>query len=121
MMPQLVVSGHDITTTVCEAFGITARELMQGRSARVVRARHMVWWLCRQMTDMSYPDLGRYFGRDHTTIIYGVRRFETRMAKDADLSTRATAVVAYLQTKEQEQWQTTSSARSTTSSGPRRA
>jgi chromosomal replication initiation ATPase DnaA len=41
----------------------------------LAQQRQIAMWLCRQDTDASYPTLGKLFGgRDHTTIMYGVRR-----------------------------------------------
>ena len=43
--------------------------------------------LSKQLTMRSLPDIGRRFGgRDHTTIMHGVRRIEELMATDSQLS-----------------------------------
>ena len=51
---------------------------MRGRShvKRFVAARAEAYFRIRTETALSYPQIGRRFGgRDHTTVIHGVRRF----------------------------------------------
>jgi len=52
-----------------------------------LRARQLAIYLCREMTDLSLPQIGREFGgRDHATILNAVRRVEKRCA-DGDTET----------------------------------
>ena len=53
-------------------------------------------YLAKQLTTRSLPDIGRRFGgRDHTTVMHGVRRIEelkasdTQIAEDLELLRRA--------------------------------
>ena len=51
------------------------------------RPRQVAMSLSKQLTMRSLPDIGRRFGgRDHTTIIHGVKRIEDLMATDSQLS-----------------------------------
>ena len=44
-------------------------------------------WLCKQHTTRSDPDIGRRFGgRDHTTVLHGVRKIEELMALDDQIA-----------------------------------
>jgi chromosomal replication initiator protein len=44
-------------------------------------------YLSKQLTSRSLPDIGRRFGgRDHTTIMHGVRKIEELMTADSQLS-----------------------------------
>lgn len=41
--------------------------------------RQEAYWLARELTGRSLPEIGRAFGgRDHTTIIFGIRAVEAR-------------------------------------------
>jgi chromosomal replication initiator protein len=43
-------------------------------------------YLSRQLTQMSYPEIGsRFGGKDHSTVISAVRRIEKKIAEDASL------------------------------------
>lgn len=50
------------------------------RTARSTRARHRLWATVRASSDFSLPELARMFGRDHTTILYGIRKHEAALA-----------------------------------------
>jgi hypothetical protein len=57
--------------------------LLDLRSARrdqaVVKARHEAFWRCRNETTLSLPEIGRRFGgRDHTTVLHGIRKHVQR-------------------------------------------
>ena len=40
-------------------------------------------YICRKMTDMSYPEIGvKYGGKDHSTIIHAIKKIEEKMKKD---------------------------------------
>jgi chromosomal replication initiator protein len=42
-------------------------------------------YLCREMTDLSLPQIGKYFGgRDHTTVMHAYDKIEKEI-KDNDL------------------------------------
>jgi len=58
------------------------------RAAAPLRARQLAIYLCREMTDLSLPQIGREFGgRDHATILNAIRRVEQRCA-EGDVETR---------------------------------
>jgi hypothetical protein len=62
-------------------YGVSVTELASARRSRdVVRARHHLMWLLRQETHWSLPHIGRFLGgRDHTTVMHGIRRHEARL------------------------------------------
>jgi chromosomal replication initiator protein len=46
-----------------------------GKTQPLAQQRHIAMWLIRNDTDLSYPSIGNVFGgRDHATIMYGVKR-----------------------------------------------
>lgn len=50
--------------------------LTRDKRQPIAQQRHVAMWLCRNDTDLSYPSIGAAFGRDHSTIISGVRRID---------------------------------------------
>ncbi|MDQ4134401.1 MAG: chromosomal replication initiator protein DnaA [Actinomycetota bacterium] len=72
-----------IIEAAAEMFGLSADDL-RGRSRRrpLVTARQICIYVFRQMTDFSYPAIGREFGgRDHTTIIHAERKVAALMSE----------------------------------------
>ena len=52
------------------------------RHGKLVLARQIAMYLAKTLTTLSYPALGRTFGgKDHTTILHGVRKIERMMAE----------------------------------------
>lgn len=55
-------------------FGVEIEAMLgEMRTRDLVRARHVCWWLLRNETVLSYPQIGEIFDRDHTTIVKGVQ------------------------------------------------
>ena len=53
-------------------------ERMRGRSRQkaTFQARSAAMYLIREMTGWSLSDIGEYFDRDHTSVIYAIRQIE---------------------------------------------
>jgi chromosomal replication initiator protein len=67
-----------------EMFGFPIEELT-GKSRRrpLVTARQVGMYVCREMTEMSYPQIAREFGnRDHTTVIHAVDKIRNQMMEN---------------------------------------
>jgi chromosomal replication initiation ATPase DnaA len=65
---------------ICERRGVSVAEVMgRSRYKNVCSARKEVYAMLRDES-LSYPVIGRMFGRDHTTVVDGVRRYEHEQA-----------------------------------------
>jgi chromosomal replication initiator protein len=43
-------------------------------------------YLCKQLTDLSYPDIGKLFNnKHHSTVMYSVEKIGTLRSSDPDL------------------------------------
>ncbi|MBF9234701.1 helix-turn-helix domain-containing protein [Microvirga alba] len=82
--PRLTM--HLILEHVAAGFQVTTQDLKnERRTMRVVQPRQAFMYLARDLTGKSYPSIGRVIGgKDHTTIIKGATRCESRMAADPD-------------------------------------
>lgn len=85
-----IVAMEDIQEVVCTQFHVKINELKsRRRSKTLVHPRQIAMYLCRELTDASYPEIGRHFGgKDHTTIIHACR--QVSKAKEADTQLHAT-------------------------------
>ena len=81
------VTIEEIQRRVAAHYNIKPAELSSSRRAQaVVRPRHVAMYLAKQLTSRSLPEIGRKFGkRDHTTVMYAIRRIEELRPTDPTL------------------------------------
>ena len=72
------VTVEEIQRKVSEHYNIRLSEMIGPKRVRnYARPRQVAMYLAKQMTSRSLPEIGRRFGgRDHTTVMHGVRRIE---------------------------------------------
>ena len=77
---------HRIQRVVCDYFKIDIDDLKgKKRNKNINYPRQIAIYLCRVMTDESFPKLGTYFGgRDHSTIINAYQKIENDLKKIID-------------------------------------
>ncbi|MCU4651597.1 chromosomal replication initiator protein DnaA [Roseibacterium sp. SDUM158016] len=82
------VTMDEIIKKTCEYYNIRQTDLMSSnRSRAIARPRQVAMFLCKKLTTRSLPEIGRKFGgRDHTTILYGVRKIEELMQVDSQIA-----------------------------------
>jgi chromosomal replication initiator protein len=83
-----IVSMDDIQETVGARFHVKIADLKsRRRSKTLVHPRQIAMYLCRELTDSSYPEIGRQFGgKDHTTIIHACKQVTKAMDSDSSLN-----------------------------------
>lgn len=89
------ITTHVILKAVAEATGVSLMDIKSARRLRhIVRARMIYYWIARNYTGRSFPEIGRTVGdKDHTTVLYGVSRVNDDMARYADGIARAVAIM----------------------------
>jgi chromosomal replication initiator protein len=82
------VTVEEIIRKVADHFNIRINDILSARRARnVVRPRQVAMYLAKSLTRKSLPDLGRRFGgRDHTTVLYAIKRVEELRLTDSGLA-----------------------------------
>jgi len=75
------ISPQMILDTVSASYGFSVDALTgPSRTRPLVTARQVAMYLTRELTDYSYPAIGRVFGkRDHTTVIHAVDKIAGQM------------------------------------------
>ncbi len=77
------VTVDKIFTAVFHQYGISKEELLGSkRNKDIAMARHVAIYLIRNVTEMSFPNIGKLFGRDHTTAMNSEKTVTERIAKD---------------------------------------
>ena len=82
------VSIEEIQRQVSEHYNIRLSDMIGPKRVRsFARPRQVAMYLCKQMTSRSLPEIGRRFGgRDHTTVMHGVRRIEELRNQDDQIA-----------------------------------
>ena len=82
------VTIEEIQRRVGEHYNVRLSDIVGPKRLRTIaRPRQIAMYLAKQLTPRSLPEIGRRFGgRDHTTIMHGIRRIEELMATDSQLS-----------------------------------
>ena len=76
-------------------------EALRGKSRQrpLVAARQEAMYVFREMTDLSYPAIGRIFGdRDHTTVMHAVDKITRMMKERAETFDRVSSLLRTLKT-----------------------
>lgn len=82
-----------IIDEVARGFDVTTGDIIgPGRSRVVLMARACAMAVVREWTDLSYPRIGYFFNRDHTTVMYSIRK----VMDDPELSEAVRLVVEEL-------------------------
>ena len=86
--------GRTVRPKMAEIKAVVARHnaLTVADLESACRKRNFAWprqiaaYLCREMTQCSYPEIGRAFGdRDHTTVLFSFRKIKRLRADSAEL------------------------------------
>ena len=82
-----------IIAVCAEAFGISSGEILD-RSRRPIpsAARRMAMYLTRELTELSFPKIGKAFDRDHSTVISAYRGTLSQISRDRRFANRVTAI-----------------------------
>ncbi|WP_420569097.1 chromosomal replication initiator protein DnaA [Thalassovita sp.] len=82
------ITVEEIQRKVSEHYNIRLSDMIGPKRVRTyARPRQVAMYLCKQLTSRSLPEIGRRFGgRDHTTVMHGVKRIEELRAKDGQIA-----------------------------------
>lgn len=71
-----------VTAAVCMEHGVTMADVRgASRSRRIVAARFEAMFRCRGL-GKSLTEVGRFFSRDHTSVLHGVRKYQACLAEE---------------------------------------
>jgi len=74
------VTVDKIFSAVFNKYGISREDIVgTKRNKEIATARHISIYLVRQITEISLPNIGKIFNRDHATILASIRAVEKRL------------------------------------------
>ncbi|MBZ8177280.1 chromosomal replication initiator protein DnaA [Corynebacterium sp. 3HC-13] len=106
---QDILPDNDVEITAESIMEITAHffdiDLKTLRGASRVRAvthaRQLAMYLCRELTDLSLPSIGKHFGgKDHSTVMYAERRIREEMTEKRDTYHEIQTLTQMIKTQE---------------------
>jgi chromosomal replication initiation ATPase DnaA len=74
-----------ITAQACRALRADPDQIINGKSRlqHTAFCRQVAMYFCRKISNASFPTIGEFFNRDHSTIIAACRAIERRMSDPA--------------------------------------
>ncbi len=81
------VNASDIIKTVAHHYGLKVNEIKSRKnSQQIVFPRQVAMYLCKQITDLSYPEIGKQFNnKHHSTVMYSVEKIDRLRSQDREL------------------------------------
>ncbi len=82
------ITPQDIMKVVAAHYGLKVADLKSKSNARTIAfPRQVAMYICKELTDLSYPEIGRLFNdKHHSTVMYSVDKIEQLKEDDTDLS-----------------------------------
>ncbi|MEE8138227.1 MAG: chromosomal replication initiator protein DnaA [Thermoanaerobaculia bacterium] len=77
----------EIIKFIARHYGLKVSEIKsRNNSKQIVFPRQVAMYLCKQLTDLSYPEIGKQFNnKHHSTVMHSVEKIENLRASDPDL------------------------------------
>ncbi|MCK9572242.1 MAG: chromosomal replication initiator protein DnaA, partial [Candidatus Omnitrophica bacterium] len=93
--PKKLITVDFIQRCVVEEFGLSLQDLKtKRRNKQIVLPRQIAMFLSRELTELSLPEIGEYFGgRDHTTVLHSYNKIKEALNKDLVLKERIERVI----------------------------
>ncbi|MCB9378906.1 MAG: chromosomal replication initiator protein DnaA [Holophagales bacterium] len=78
----------EIIKFVARHYGLKVGEIKSRSNAKQIAfPRQVAMYLCKQLTDLSYPEIGRQFNdKHHSTVMYSVEKIEGLRGTNAELA-----------------------------------
>ena len=69
---------EQIINEVARTYDVSEKDFISKRkTAELAKARQIAMYIARETTELSYKPIGEAFGKDHTTVLYAVKKVET--------------------------------------------
>ncbi|MDP2905692.1 MAG: chromosomal replication initiator protein DnaA [Candidatus Omnitrophota bacterium] len=97
--PKKLITVDFIQRCIAEEFGVSLADLKtKRRNKTIVLPRQIAMFLSRELTDLSLPEIGKYFGgKDHTTVLHSYNKIKQCIREDISLKERVERVIQTIQ------------------------
>ena len=92
------ITVEEIQKAVADRFQVKLTDLKSKRRTKnLVYPRQVSMYLCREMTNLSFPEIGRCFGgKDHSTVIHACKQIEKAKEEDFNVKTVLESLIQHL-------------------------
>ncbi|HET7433716.1 MAG TPA: chromosomal replication initiator protein DnaA [Thermoanaerobaculia bacterium] len=82
------ITATEILRVVAAHYGLKVGDIKSKSNAKTIAfPRQVAMYMCKQLTDISYPEIGKLFNnKHHSTVMYSVQRIEELMESDQQLA-----------------------------------
>jgi chromosomal replication initiator protein len=82
------ITPTEILRVVAAHYGLKVTDLKQKSNAKTIAfPRQVAMYLCKELTDLSYPEIGKLFAdKHHSTVMYSVQQIKKMMDADAQFA-----------------------------------
>ncbi len=89
------ITSEMIIRAVSSQFGLTPNQLKSKNNARqIAQPRQIAMFLCKELTGLSLPQIGKDFGgKHHTTVLHSIRKIDNLRRKDSNLAATVTRIL----------------------------
>jgi chromosomal replication initiator protein len=92
------ITAERVLARTAEIFEISVDDLLSRRRHKpLVTIRQISMYVCRELTQLSYPEIARvYGGRDHTTVMYACEKIKEQMPAKRQVYEQVTQLIQAL-------------------------
>jgi chromosomal replication initiator protein len=92
------ISAEIVMRAVGTHYGLKPAQLKAKSNARAIAVpRQIAMYICKQLTSLSLPQIGKEFGgKHHTTVLHSIRKIDLMKKKDPELSTIINRIIQSL-------------------------
>lgn len=76
----MIFEQENIMYAICSYYNVNTNDLIvRDRTARIIRIKHMYFYLCSKFTTLSLQAIGKTAKVDHATVIYAKSKIESQI------------------------------------------
>lgn len=88
-LQERTVTIEHIQKVVADYFGLKVSVLKaRSNSKAIAQPRQIGMYLCRVLTSASLPEVGRAFGKHHTTVMHSIKKVKAQRSSNKDFNNR---------------------------------
>lgn len=97
--PKKLITVDFIQRCVAEEFGVSLQDLKtKRRNKNIVLPRQIAMYISRELTEMSLPEIGEFFGgKDHTTVLHSCNKIKGGVSNNEVLKNRIERIMQVIE------------------------